>query len=156
MSQKWLQGQRVQRIRWDDGRKEKENSFFCSDIMICIWQKLGNDTCPRTQEQRHLEVIGWSCILQLWQSASKGASLSTPPGPLCCVWHHQVENGNSMLKYICTRHEIEHQNLQRWIFQENVSLSSTVIHLHLIRYRAQSSMHKSFLVCSVCTGRGWD
>lgn len=47
-------------------------------------------------------------------------------------------------------------NLQRWIFQKNVSLSTTVIDLHLIRCRAQSSLHKSFLVCSICTVRGWD
>lgn len=48
------------------------------------------------------------------------------------------------------------RNLQRWIFQKNVSLSSIVILLHLIRYRTQSSVHKSFHVCSICTVCGWD
>lgn len=34
---------------------------------------------------------------------------------------------------------------------ENVPLHNIVIHLHLVRYRTHSSVHKSFCVCSICT-----
>lgn len=63
LSQKWLQRQRVQCIQWDYGRKEGEGSIFCLYNMISIWQKLGSDTCPRTQKQSHLEVRGCGSLL---------------------------------------------------------------------------------------------
>lgn len=61
-------------IQWDDERKEGKDSVFCLNNVISMWQKLGNDPCPGTQEQSHLEVISWICILQLARE---------PPSVLC-------------------------------------------------------------------------
>lgn len=62
------------------------------------------------------------------------------------------KTSGNMLKHIFNRPKTNSWNLQRMKEGEgeNVPLHNIVIHLHLIRYRTHSSVHKSFCVCSIC------